>query len=113
MADVISLRAGDAEATVAPSIGANCCSFRIGGRDLLEAPPSLDALAARPNGYGCPILFPFPGQLEPGRRRLLGRDVSVEEVRPVVVRHLGEVFDLAFEPSPSDILAGFRSADVA
>ena len=45
--------------------------------------------------------------------RLLGRDVTVEEVRPNVVRHLGEVFGLAFEASPPEILAGFRTADVA
>lgn len=75
MMDVISLRAGDTEATVVPSVGANCASFRVGGVDLLEAPPSLEALTARPTGYGCPILFPFPGQLEPGTLRLLGRDV--------------------------------------
>jgi len=75
--ELISLRAGDAEAIVAPGLGANCLALRVGGRDLLEAPPSPDALAARPNGYGCPILFPFPGQLEPGRLRLLGREVEV------------------------------------
>ncbi len=45
--------------------------------------------------------------------RLLDRDVTVEEVRPIVVRHLGEVFDLAFSPSPPEIAAGFRTADVA
>jgi lipoyl(octanoyl) transferase len=45
--------------------------------------------------------------------RLLGRDVTVHEVRPTVARHLSEVFDLAFEPSPPEILAGFRTADVA
>jgi aldose 1-epimerase len=77
MPDLISLRAGDAEATLAPAIGACCLAFRVGGRDLLEAPPSLESMAARPNGYGCPILFPFPGQLEPGRLRLLGRDVQI------------------------------------
>ncbi|HEV8637432.1 MAG TPA: aldose 1-epimerase [Chloroflexota bacterium] len=82
MPDLISLRAGDSEATVVPSVGANCSSFRVGGRDLLEAPPSLEALAARPTGYGCPILFPFPGQLEPGPRRLLGRDVLITANAP-------------------------------
>ena len=45
--------------------------------------------------------------------RLLDRDVTVEEVRPIVVRHLGEVFDLAFSPSPPEIAAGFRTAAVA
>jgi galactose mutarotase-like enzyme len=82
MADLISLRAGDTEATVVPSVGANCSAFRVGGQDLLEAPPSLAALTARPTGYGCPILFPFPGQLEPGTLRLLGRDVLVTANSP-------------------------------
>jgi lipoyl(octanoyl) transferase len=45
--------------------------------------------------------------------RLLDRDVTVEEVRPIAVRHLGEVFDLACSPSPPEIAAGFRTADVA
>jgi lipoyl(octanoyl) transferase len=45
--------------------------------------------------------------------RLLGRDVSVEEVRPLLAHHLAEVFDLAFEAAPPDVVAGFRAADVA
>lgn len=45
--------------------------------------------------------------------RLLGRDVTVDEVRPIVARHLSDVFDLTFEPSPPEILAGFHTADVA
>lgn len=39
--------------------------------------------------------------------RVLGRDVTVEEVRPLIRRHLGEVFGLAFDPPPSEILARF------
>ena len=31
--------------------------------------------------------------------RLTGRDVTVEEVRPLLERHLAEVFDLRFEPA--------------
>jgi aldose 1-epimerase len=82
MTDVISLRAGDTEATIVPSVGANCSSFRVAGTDLFEAPPSLAALVARPTAYGCPILFPFPGQLEPATLRLLGRDVLVTANSP-------------------------------
>ena len=82
MTDPISLRAGDTEATVVPSVGATCASFRVGGRDLLEAPPSPGALASRPTGYGCPLLFPFPGQLEPATLRLFGRDVLVTANSP-------------------------------
>ena len=39
--------------------------------------------------------------------RLLGRAVTVSEVRPIVERHLCDVFGLAFEPAPSDIAAAF------
>jgi aldose 1-epimerase len=80
--ELIALRAGDSEAAVVPSVGANCCSFRVGGRELIEGPPSLEALVARPVGYGCPILFPFPGQLEAGPRRLLGREVLIAANSP-------------------------------
>jgi len=46
--------------------------------------------------------------------RLLGRDVTVGEVRPIVERHLADVFGLAFEPAPVDCARVFDSvADVA
>lgn len=82
MAETIRLAAGGVEAEIAPAFGANCLLARADGRELIEPPPALDALAAAPNGYGCPILFPFPGQLEPGVLRLLGRDVRIEPNSP-------------------------------
>jgi lipoyl(octanoyl) transferase len=45
--------------------------------------------------------------------RLLGRDVTVAEVRPIVARHLAEVFDLAFAPAPPVVVAGIRAPVVA
>ena len=45
--------------------------------------------------------------------RLLGRDVRVEEVQPVLVAHLADVFDLAFEPAPSEIEAALLAPAVA
>ncbi len=44
---------------------------------------------------------------------LLGRDVTVEEVRPIVRRSLAEVFDLSYEAAPADEVARFRSPLVA
>ncbi|MDH5223645.1 MAG: lipoyl(octanoyl) transferase LipB [Actinomycetota bacterium] len=44
---------------------------------------------------------------------LLGRDVSVDEVRPIVRRALGEAFDLSFEDPPTEELEAFRSPLVA
>lgn len=82
MPDLLTLRAGDTEATIAPAVGANCFRLTVAGRDLVEPPPTFDDLVARPTGYGCPILFPFPGQLLPGRLTLLGRDVQIEANGP-------------------------------
>jgi lipoyl(octanoyl) transferase len=41
--------------------------------------------------------------------RVLGREVSVEEVRPLLARHFADVFDLTWEQAP----AGIRSAFAA
>jgi lipoyl(octanoyl) transferase len=41
--------------------------------------------------------------------RVLGRDVTVAEVRPLLERHLAEVFDLAFEPAPADTTSAFAA----
>jgi lipoyl(octanoyl) transferase len=43
-------------------------------------------------------------------QRLLGRVVTVEEVRPILVRHLGHVLERRFEPAPPDVV---RQLDVA
>jgi lipoyl(octanoyl) transferase len=45
--------------------------------------------------------------------RLLDRDVSVEETRSHVVRHLAEVFDLAFDPAPAEVVRRFTTPNVA
>jgi lipoyl(octanoyl) transferase len=44
---------------------------------------------------------------------LLGRDVVVDEVRPIVRRALAEVFDLAYEPAPGQEQERFRAPLVA
>lgn len=46
--------------------------------------------------------------------RLLGRDVTLEEVGPRIELHMATVFDLAFEPAPDEVAAMFAvSADVS
>jgi lipoate-protein ligase B len=45
--------------------------------------------------------------------RLLGRDVSVDDVKPLVIGHLADVLGLAFEPAPADVDALLRAAAVA
>ena len=39
--------------------------------------------------------------------RVLDRDVTVTEVRPLLTRHLAEVFDLSFTPAPADVASAF------
>ncbi|MFI5055505.1 MAG: lipoyl(octanoyl) transferase LipB [Actinomycetota bacterium] len=39
--------------------------------------------------------------------RTLGRDVTVEEVRPLLARNLAAVFDVAFEAAPADVASAF------
>ena len=45
----------------------------------------------------------LPGHGVTSLSRLAGRHVTVEEVRPLVERHLADVFDLTFEPTPLDL----------
>lgn len=85
------LRAPDGtEATVVPSIGANCIALRVprpagdGMAHLLSTPRSAEALRGHPTGSGFPILSPHPSggrtpftwrgrsYQPPGRERLSG-----------------------------------------
>jgi hypothetical protein len=40
--------------------------------------------------------------------RLAARDIAVEDVRPVLERHLAEVFDLVFTRAPESISGALR-----
>jgi hypothetical protein len=61
------LRDGDTTAAVLPDVGANCVSFEVGGRAVLEPVLSIAEVLARPAWAGCPVLFPFPGRVEAAR----------------------------------------------
>jgi lipoyl(octanoyl) transferase len=45
--------------------------------------------------------------------RLLGRDVPVDEVAPLAIRHAAEVFGLSFADAPDEIERPFRATAVA
>jgi lipoyl(octanoyl) transferase len=45
--------------------------------------------------------------------RLLGHDVPVEEVAPIAIGHLAQVFGLTLEPAPDEIVRPFVAAAVA
>ena len=55
--------------------------------------------------------LPDHGQTSISER--LGRRSTVEEAMPIAAGHLAEVFDLAFEPAPDDVVSLFRVPDVA
>ena len=45
--------------------------------------------------------------------RLLGRDVPVDEVAPLAIRHAAEVFGLSFADAPDEVERPFRATAVA
>lgn len=69
-------------ATVLPSVGNNCISYKatINSKEieLLYAPPDAETLAGRPSGYGIPILFPWPNRIEYGEFSFEGQDVQLK-----------------------------------
>ncbi len=56
---------------VVPGLGFNAYRFSIerGGQEvaIIDPPPTLAELGARPSHYGLPVLFPFPGRMSSGR----------------------------------------------
>ena len=69
-------------ATVLPSVGNNCISYKatLSGREveLLFAAPDAETLQGRPSGYGIPILFPWPNRIEYGKFTFEGRDIQLK-----------------------------------
>ena len=69
-------------ATVLPSVGNNCISYKatLSEREveLLFAAPDAETLQGRPSGYGIPILFPWPNRIEYGKFTFEGREVQLE-----------------------------------
>lgn len=77
--------AGRAVAEVAPGLGNNCFSFRVGGRDVIEPIPFAEFLK-KPTSYGNPILFPFPNRIRDGRFTFRGEQFEVNPPRHGFVR---------------------------
>lgn len=71
---------GGAAAWIAPGYGANCVAFMVraadGWADLLHN-DGPQALAERPSGYGCPVLFPFPGHMRDFRYQWCGETLAI------------------------------------
>ena len=45
--------------------------------------------------------------------RVIGRDVRVDEVEPIAIRHVAEVFGLTLTQAPDEIVRPFLAAAVA
>jgi aldose 1-epimerase len=69
--EVIRLELSGQRVAILPSVGATVFDYRVrhGGEDvpILDPPPDLQAIAADPLHWGCPILFPFPNRIREGR----------------------------------------------
>jgi aldose 1-epimerase len=68
---------GKAVAEIVPALGNNCYAFKVADGDtwlnLIDAPPDLATLEARPTAYGNPILFPFPNRIRNGTWQFEGK----------------------------------------
>jgi aldose 1-epimerase len=76
----------ECKALIVPEFGNNCFSYSFvvdGERiDVLDPPPSLDALKQRSSGFGNPVLFPFPNRIREGRFSFEGQDYQFDTPRP-------------------------------
>ena len=68
----LTARSGEAVAWVVNEPGLNCVGYAVRQADgwvqILD-PGTPQALAERPTRFGCPVLFPFPGQVRGARYR--------------------------------------------
>ena len=74
------------EASILPSVGNNCISYKIPkGDDLLELlypPPDPDTLQGRASGYGTPILYPWPNRIDSGKFSFDGAEYQLQTPAP-------------------------------
>ncbi len=75
--DVIRLEESGQTVSILPGVGATVFDYRVRvGTEqfpLLDPPPTLEAVAADPMRWGCPILFPFPNRIRNARFTFDGR----------------------------------------
>lgn len=74
---------GKAVAEIVPALGNNCYLFKVADEevwiDLIDPPPDLATLKARPTAYGNPILFPFPNRIRNGRWQFEGETYQFDK----------------------------------
>ena len=75
---LLTLRAGDLEADVAPEAGMVCASLRHRGVELLGLRKGLDAYARTGSTMGVPMLYPWANRIAARRFEVLGRTVDLD-----------------------------------
>ncbi len=103
--DRIRLRAGDADATVAPRDGGRLASLVIDGRELLVT--DSESLY----GWGAFPMVPYAGRIRHGRLRFRGRTYEMPRTMPPHAIH-GTLADVAWQVTgvPTDVGAVLSAA---
>jgi len=93
---MLTLQYKDKIATVVPEIGMNTCSLKFAGEEILRVPPDMDALKARSEIYGTPLLLP-PGRVPEGKFNFEGKpyQLSINDVTGTTHIH-GDLRNSAF-----------------
>lgn len=94
----VTIEAANERAVLAPELGCQCLSYRVGTRELIAGPQSIDTLREHPFRSGIPILFPWPGRIAHGRFNFNGREfvLPINEVAHGHAIH-GLTWSCAFE----------------
>jgi aldose 1-epimerase len=82
--DLVTLSAGDLEATFAPDAGMVGASLRHRGDEVLAQRDGLDAYVADAKTFGIPLLHPWANRLDGPRYAVGGREVELDLDSPLI-----------------------------
>lgn len=97
MCDIVLISAGEWTAEICPSFGMNAISVRIGKREILRRPESIEMLKESPYLYGIPLLFPA-NRTEGGAFTFEGKRYELPVNEPERNNHIhGLMFNAPFK----------------
>jgi aldose 1-epimerase len=82
--DLVTLSAGELEATFAPEAGMIGTSLRHRGDELLAQRDGLDAYVAEAKTFGIPLLHPWANRLDGPRYAIANREVELDLDSPLI-----------------------------
>jgi galactose mutarotase-like enzyme len=82
--ELVTLTAGDLEATLAPGAGMITTSLRHRGEELLAQRDGLDAYVSDAKTFGIPLLHPWANRLDGPRYAVGGKEVVLDLDSPLV-----------------------------